>query len=267
MTLAQGARIIGVDSTRFSRMETGSYRLTADQVERLLKEYGRADDVTVRALRQAAESSLVRGWWDAFEDVIHPKLRDFIALEAEATTIKSHHGVLVPGLFQTPEYVRDMMGFSQEDMTTPRIEAVTSVRLSRKSVLTRTNAPQVQAIIPEVALCRTTDNPIVMRHQVRYLLDCAMLPNVHLMLMPLRAANVPALNANFSVMEFAPPWPRCAYMEHDRGGEFLEEADDVRGVTSQFQRLTEHAWDPDKTVRYFHDYLEGAPHEEPHQSR
>jgi len=105
--------------------------------------------------------------------------RLFVTHETTAIALHAFELGLVPGLLQTPDYARTLlgspMGVSEEE-TDRRVTA----RLERQAVLDRTEPPPPMywVVIDEAVLRRPVGGPEVMRAQVEHLIEMARRPNV-----------------------------------------------------------------------------------------
>lgn len=88
------------------------------------------------ALARKANRRRRQGWWNQYSSVLDDTYRDYIALEAMAESIRTFQAQLVPGLLQTPEYIRAVTVASRQWETADEIEKFVQVRLARQQRLT-----------------------------------------------------------------------------------------------------------------------------------
>ena len=86
-----------------------------------------------------------KGWWEGYSDVSSAEYREFIGLEAEASSVAVWHVEVVTGLLQTERYARALMTeYSQVEPIAPAIiERRVELRMRRKDVLTQTPPPDL----------------------------------------------------------------------------------------------------------------------------
>jgi len=76
--------------------------------------------------------------------------------------------VLVPGLFQTPEYARAVLS-TRPHTTSDELESLVAARLARQVVLDRKDLPLLRVVLDEGVLHRPVGTPEVMGAQLRRL--------------------------------------------------------------------------------------------------
>lgn len=136
-------------------------------------------------VRQTGGTSLYKNWgkWIDIERVA-------IMLFYWATT-------LIPGMFQTEAYAREVLGRTPSDEP---LDARLAERMKRKEVLSRPHAPVVNVIISEAALHRCVGGPEIMREQLLYLADIPY-PKVTIQVIPAEIAAHPGLEGAGSIAE------------------------------------------------------------------
>jgi len=126
--------------------------------------------------------------------------RPWLIEEQEATSLKSYEPILVPGLFQTEAYARAVLQ-SEPGITATQVEERVSARLERKSILTRSDPPQITAILDEGVLQRPVGSPEIMREQLEHLLALAQYPHITLQIVPYTAQALFGLAGGFIIAE------------------------------------------------------------------
>ncbi len=250
---------MGWDATRLSRVERGLYRVSADEVHKLADAYAVDDAAAVDELARAAETPPGTGWWAPYIGRFSQAYLDYIELEAEATAIKMYHPAVIPGLFQSPGYVRELMAKSLPTFSRERAEMLVNVRIARQEVLARTDPPvTVHALIPESALHAECDGgPAVMRDQVRRLLDLAEAPNITLQLVPLTVHPALSGSGAVTILAFRHPWTPVASLDNPLGGNHLEGPEQITSMESVFQQGVDLALPAEETRDKLEEYLEG----------
>jgi hypothetical protein len=204
-TGGQVSRGIGWSPTKISRAESGHESIPAAEVEKLLDFYGVEDPHRGRLL-ELAEDATQRGWWEDYADAITPEYVDFIGLEAEAVSSLQWQADVVPGLFQTEDYARQIIAaFRTVVPTTPPtvFDRFVRVRMRRQERLTHEPVLQLSVVLDEAVLLRRIGDREVMRAQLERLVDAADLPHVDLRIMPLDR-EIALGGASFVIMSFGP---------------------------------------------------------------
>ena len=123
-------------------------------------------------------------------------LRDWIIFEREATLLRWFQPLLVPGLLQTEAYARSVLEWGGL-LDPAEVEQRVASRMERQAILAKPRPPTVIAIIDEGVLHRLVGTPAVMADQCAHLLASAVLPNVHLHVVPAAAGAHPGLAGPF----------------------------------------------------------------------
>jgi hypothetical protein len=180
-----------------------------------------------------------------------------VDLESAASLIRTYEGQLVPGLLQTEDYMRAVIGGAQLDESPEEGERRVALRMGRQTLLSRRDAPRLWAVIDEAALRRPVGSPEVMRGQPERLIDAAKLANVVLQILPFGAGAHPAMVGAFSILRFADQeLPDVVYVEHLTNALYLDRRDDVNRYLHVMDRISMGAAPPDKTVDILHKILQ-----------
>ena len=202
-TGSQISRDIGWSPTKMSRAESGHESIPASEVEKLLDFYGVEDPLRGRLL-DLAEEATQRGWWEDYADAVTAEYLEFIGLEAGAVSSLQWQTDVIPGLFQTEAYAKQLSAAWQTVVpTTPPSVAdrFVRVRMRRQERLTHEPVLQLSVVLDEAVLLRRVGDRGVMRAQLERLAEVADLPNVDLRIMPLNR-DIALLGGSFVIMSF-----------------------------------------------------------------
>jgi hypothetical protein len=168
------------------------------------------------------------GWWHRYGDVLPQWFRAYVDLEQAATIIRTYEGQFIPGLLQTDDYARAVMGRGMDEEPSG-IERRVELRHARQGLLTRPDPPRLWAVVDEAALRRPVGGPEVMPAQIERLIEATELPNVTLQVLRFGAGAHPAMVGAFSILRFGDDdLPDVVYLEHLTGAIYLDKRDDVR---------------------------------------
>lgn len=182
--------ILGVDQSTISRWETGKRKIGTVDLTRFMVKCGASQEeireltemLTVRLVAEVDEEV----WTSASPTDRSRLINALFRAEENAQRITYVAGLVVPGLFQTADYIRHIM--ERDNIPSSDVLARVRERVGRREIITRRNKPvHVDAFIDEAVIRRGTGGPRVMHEQLGYLLDLAQLPNVNLRLVPLAA--------------------------------------------------------------------------------
>ena len=202
-TGGQVSRGIGWSPTKISRAESGHESIPPSEVQKLLDFYGVEDPLRGRLL-ELAEDATQRGWWEDYADALTPESLEFIGLEAEAVSSLQWQADVIPGLFQTEDYARQLITAYQTVVSTtpPSIfDRFVQARMRRQERLTHEPVLQLSVVLDEAVLLRRVGDRGVMRAQLARLADVADMPNVNLRVMPLDR-EIGLLAGSFVIMSF-----------------------------------------------------------------
>jgi hypothetical protein len=228
ITREQAGERIRASEWKIHRLENGQVGFKERDVVDLLHFYGVTDAAEIDAVLELARETNDTGWWHHYGDVLPQWFRAYVDLEQAATLIRAYEGQLVPGLLQTRDYMRAVMGGALDEAPAD-IERRVEVRLARQALLSRSGPPRLWAVVDEAALRRPIGGPQVMRAQLERLIECTQLPSVVLQILPFGAGAHPAMVGAFSILRFADDdLPDVVYLEHLTGAMYLDKRDDVR---------------------------------------
>lgn len=250
------ARHIGIDATRLGRIERGRHRITPDQISGLLDFYGITDEKVHEELRNASQEDPTSHWWYAYRKDIPSVLMDFVAMENEATKIKTAASCGVPGLLQAPSYAREMQETSLTSSTEGNSEKFFSVRMHRQQVINRPSLPvSLEAIVTEASLSVEAKS---MSDQIRHLLTVDSQPNVNIRVLANSAPIGCLPMSTFTMMEFAYPWPSTVHLESYYGGSLDDDPVMVENIKEFFSEMEKNALPVGETRDFLKNLLRRA---------
>ncbi|WP_327417259.1 DUF5753 domain-containing protein [Streptomyces sp. NBC_01233] len=223
----------------------------------LAAKYGVTDEAAIAEVAAAAAEPPGTGWWSSYP--VAQAYRDFVELEADAEKIRIVNPVVIPGPVQTHGYAREIITRSANAGAERRAEQLVSIRMARQEVLYRPDKPvQLHALIPQSALHAEFDTaPVVMKEQIRKLLDVAELPNVTLQIIPLNAHPAFVSNGAMTILTFQHPWAPVVSIDNPMGGDHSEDKDQVAYLEAVFEQTATIAHSVDRSRDVLVEHLEG----------
>jgi transcriptional regulator with XRE-family HTH domain len=235
-----------------SYWETGKRVPTTEDVASYLTAVGvtATDRETVLDLARGATET---DWLTTGIPGVSQQLAGVLECERSASAITEWSIGTIPGLLQTADYARAIIGSSSPDA-----EAKVSLRLSRRDALTRPRDPvRLTALLSEMALRQVIGGTEVMADQLRYLLQAAELPTVTLQVIPIGAGGWhPGLAGPFVLYDF-PAAPSIVHLEHHRNGAFVYDSEDVAAYNDARDKVREAAMSPDDSTGLIADVVNG----------
>lgn len=177
---AEAAKRAGLSPAKISRVETGAFMPTPQQVDKLCRVYKAPADVrqelvqTIRDLREATHSARVtlqRGGWQMQERIGR--------IEAASSLLRSFSSDTVIGLIQAESYIRAMLS---QFMGGEDLEHLVEARLDRQAVLN--SEREFRLVMAEGALRWNVGGPKVMLDQLTHLIEVSRRKNVQLGVIP-----------------------------------------------------------------------------------
>ncbi|ASO18070.1 hypothetical protein AHOG_02030 [Actinoalloteichus hoggarensis] len=159
--------------------------------------------------------------WYVSQSHIPDQISMLAMYEQEAESITAVSLVLIPGLLQTRDYARAIIG-----SMIPDPEARVVARMGRQDILNRESPVRMTAVLDEAVLTRAIGGPQVMAAQLRHLLRRMESGAVDVRVLPFSTGVHGSLSGPFDVLEFPDASP-IIYLESLGRGEFVDEEDDV----------------------------------------
>jgi transcriptional regulator with XRE-family HTH domain len=266
MTQARVARLIGKSRMDISKLENGQSADTAN-VLNLLEALGVGDDRRT-ALTAIARDACELGWWDSVKH-IGERQALYANLEAGAATIVKYEQTALPGLLQTPDYVRalTMVGAAIEPVS-GTIDGILAGRAGRQRNLRRPGAPLVEIIVDESAVHRHAAPAGVVKRQLRHLVGAAKggQPNVTLRILPVQAQfrDFAVPRCAFSIYTYTytypdPGDPRVVAIDTVTDDMIVTSEAQVSAYERMYERLAEAALTPEESAKLLTEVGDAFP--------
>lgn len=239
------ARALTWSKSKVSRIETAAVTVTPDDVRALLGLYDVLTD-EVEQLVTLAREDKQPGWWRQYSEVLPREFEGFLGLESEAARILAYESEVVPGLLQTEDYAKRVLGQHPLTVMPYEVERSTQLRKARQSRLTSDDPVELDAVVNEGALRRMVGGQGVMRDQLSHLVTILELPNVTVRVLPFAAGEHPATHGAFSVLKFPDPDdPHIVHLDVLTTSYYLNDLREVGAYQLAHDRLRELALGPD----------------------
>ncbi len=252
LSTAVAAEALDCTKGKISRIENGRVPLRTPDLVALLDTYGVRDAATLQRLTTLARTANRRrrdGWWNQYGQVLADTYRDYIALEAVSESIKTFQCQLVPGLLQTPAYVRAVTVASRAWHSPEEIEQFVQVRLARQERLTNDPRLTMWAVVTEGVLLQQVGGPTVMRAQLEHLAAIAEEPNVTVQVLPFSRGAHAGMFGPYLLLSF----PQVSALdvvraENPTGAVWLEREPEVARYRELFADARTSALSPAESV-------------------
>jgi transcriptional regulator with XRE-family HTH domain len=237
----QAAAFLDADRARISNIEAGRIDVSRNRLYKVLREYDCPPGPYFDGLMAMAQAN-GKGWWEGFADVIGPAARDLAELESRSTVLRTHGPMVIPGMLQTEEYARAVLGITESDPQ--RADRYAEFRMARQRVLTGDSPVTYRAIVHESALHTRVGGSAVMRRQLVRLMEVSRLPNVTVQVYPFEAGIYAAHSRSFVIFGGDAPELDTVYLEHPTKSLFLWDGAQLDEYAKMFERLSELALAP-----------------------
>lgn len=224
---------IGVSHASVNRTELGSRKANPEEVIALCGLYGITGKQRERLVERSRGDGAQQPWVDSSSNGI-PDLSALVELEMEASEIKHVALAVVPGLLQTPDYAHNVIAAGKHP---PHVaESLVRTRISRQSLLSQPEAPEVSFILDELVLRRPVGGSEIMRDQLDQLLRVGKRANVTIRVVPWEAGAHQGMDGAFVLMRFPEREPHV-YVGSRRGALFLSKPEQVELHSRAFEDL------------------------------
>ena len=160
---------------------------------------------------------------------------EWIDSERRATSLRSWEPLLIPGLLQTADYARAILGADPETPEDQLDELVTA-RLERQKIFDRPTPPTLWAVLDEAVLHRLIGSRKIMYDQLLHLADTSCRSNITVQIVPAEIGAHAGLLGGFAIASFDNA-PGTVYMESPDQGQTTELPPVVRRVSLTFDTL------------------------------
>lgn len=201
LTIEEVAQRLECSATKISRLETAGRKAIPRDVRDLCGIYGVTDQAEVDALMDLARQGRQPGWWDPYSD-LGELVGPYIGLEQVAVAITAFSMYYVPGLLQTPDYARVLIGGIEQNMDPRILSERVEARMLRQQRLEADNRPRYRALLDEAVLHRLVGGPAVMAAQLGKILEYQAAGKAVVQVIPFSVGAHAASDSNFEFLEF-----------------------------------------------------------------
>ncbi|MEU4686583.1 helix-turn-helix domain-containing protein [Streptomyces xinghaiensis] len=229
LTQRQVADTMEWSPSKLIRIEAGEVAITVNDLKALLAEYTITDRRKTEELLQLARGSRKMPFSE-YRDVFGKEFLSFLALEASASIIRGFHFFVIPGLFQTEEYIRALSKETSRGISQERLDRLVEARLARQELLEGEEGPQIFMVLDESVIRRQVGGPGVMRNQLERLADLASRPRITIQILPFSVGAHQGLLGPYTLFEFSEDgMPDSVYLENARGDSYASNDPEITG--------------------------------------
>ncbi|MFD8794821.1 helix-turn-helix domain-containing protein [Streptomyces vinaceus] len=193
------ARSALMSPSKLSKIENANLLPSATDVERILTAIGVSDAIKAEYTQAARAATTEATAWRLLKRAgIHKGQQAAKALEAQMTTLRLFQPSLVPGLLQTPEYIRAIL--QRHDLSEDALTRTISGRLERQAVLFD-SSKNLRFVITEPVLRWRIVPPPMMAAQLDRIVSMSRLAHVDIRVVPLSAQQTDIANHAFVIRD------------------------------------------------------------------
>ncbi|MCX5075077.1 helix-turn-helix domain-containing protein [Streptomyces sp. NBC_00513] len=193
------ARSAVMSASKLSKIETAKVAPSVADVERILTAIGVSDEVKAEYLEVVrAAATEITAWRLIRRMGVHKAQQQTRALEAQMTSLRLFQPALIPGLLQTPEYIRAIL--SRHNLGEDVLSRTISARIERQQAL-YDSTKELEFVITESALRWRIVSAARMAEQADRLVSLSRLPSIDIRIVPLGARQRDIANHAFAIRD------------------------------------------------------------------
>lgn len=246
MTIRDLAAQLGTNNAKLSRFETGNKAPAPEDVASILQALqmtGAERDRLIEMARDADESN----WLNPGASTYQQELTTFMEFERAATKVFELCVSVLPGLLQTRDYARAVMG----GMPPAEVETRVTLRIGRREVLEEAPKHKFTFVIAEGALREPLGGYAVLLEQLRQIVElCSKHSGVAVHVLPSGAMKWnPSHAGAFLLYDFEKASP-IVHLEHYASSSFLHGAKTVEAYKQAVSQLLEISLGEGESVEF-----------------
>lgn len=223
-----------MSTSKLSKIETGKVTPSAADTERILTAVGVSDEVKAEYLEVArAWATEATAWRLVRRMGVHKAQEQTRSLEAQMAVLRLFQSALIPGLLQTPEYIRAIL--VRHDLGEEVLTRTIATRIDRQQVLYE-SAKELNFVITEPVLRWLIVSAAKMSEQLDRLISLSRLPNIDIRVVPLSVPQDDIANHAFVIRD-----DRTVTVETIHAEMIVTEPRDVSLYVQKFGRFASKA--------------------------
>ncbi|WP_228718428.1 helix-turn-helix domain-containing protein [Kitasatospora acidiphila] len=253
MTMGEVAAHLHCGQPKVSKIESGHQSVRPLDLDLMLTLYGVEDPPTREAFVRLSRQVRQQDWWSSQGPLLWEDLKDYLTLEADSSLTRTYEFHVLPGLLQTPDYMREVF---RPNRSLREIDVMMETRQKRQDFFIA-RGTRVRLIIDVAALHRVVGSSKIMHAQLDRVLDMAQMPNLSIQVLPLRVPmQVPGQYAPYTIFTMAEaPHAEYVWLEHLTGATVLEREQDVTRYKQAWDDHTAAASPPGESLKYISEVM------------
>ena len=192
-----------------------------------------------------------KDWWGPPTGVAHRRQEEVLTAEAWAVSIRTWQPLTVPGLCQTREYARALIG-KAIGLEPDVMEGRAILRSQRRQILSGDDAPRYAVVLGQAALSEQVGDSRVMRGQIQSLIEMTRAPRATIHILP---SHWGGPGPGFHLYELPGSVSPIVEVESMIDNRFEENPGEAAAYTKLFAKFLANALDEQESVKSLREAL------------
>ncbi|MFJ7996787.1 helix-turn-helix domain-containing protein [Streptomyces sp. NPDC096310] len=242
-TSREASRLLGIDHTKISHMETARFGVSAERIRALACAYECDDQEYIDGLIRISEDR-TKGWWLEYRESLPADFLDIAELEHHCHGLRTYQIAHIPGLLQTEEHINAIFTEADPPLLGSALENRIGHRMRRQAVLDREWPPRFEAVIHEAALRMQFGGRKVAGAQLEHLLAMSERPHVAIHVIPFSAGGFAGSGQSIFYAQGDVPSLDTVQLDATHGVHFLDSPTQLRNYRNLLDRMKAKALSP-----------------------
>ncbi|MEW2046453.1 helix-turn-helix transcriptional regulator [Streptomyces sp. NPDC005476] len=247
----EAAALLGTDAGRLSQIESGVAGVSEETVRRLVAHYACTDPELIGALVTMA-TERTHGWWEAYRGKLPTAFLDLSELEYHATYYWDVSFLHIPGLLQTEEYARRILGHRVPELPVAELDLRVQHRLERRVILEGAQPTPYTAVIHEAALRIRVGDRASARSQLARIIELSEGNHLTVRIVPFDLDEFAGADSAMVYVGGVVPKLDTVVRDAPHGTAFIDSAAQLDCFRTLFHRMEAVSLDPKRSRDFIH---------------
>lgn len=247
----EAAALLGANSAQMSHIEFGIAGVSEERLRRLASHYSCTDGELIEAL-VAMATDRTRGWWEEYRGLLPASFLDLSELEHHATYRWDVDFLHVPGLLQTEDYARGILGYRVPELPASELDLRVRHRLERRVILEGPQPTPYEAVIHESALRIRVGDHTAARVQLTHILDASEADHVTVRVIPFDLDGFAGADSAMVYAGGTVPKLDTVVRDSPQGAGFIDSEAQLGAFRTLFRRMEVASLEPDRSRDFIH---------------
>ncbi|MEU2583219.1 helix-turn-helix transcriptional regulator [Streptomyces avermitilis] len=245
----EAASLLGTDAGRLSQIESGVAGVSEETVRRLAAHYACTDAELTSALTAMA-TERTHGWWEEYRGSLPTAFLDLSELEHHATHYWEVSFLHIPGLLQTEDYARQILGHRVPELPPAELDLRVQHRMARRVILEQPTP--YKAVIHEAALRIKVGDRTAARVQLSGLLDLSERDHITMRVIPFDLEGFAGADSTMVYVGGAVPQLDTVVRDGPHGTAFIDSEAQLGRFRTLFHRMEAASLTPERSRDFIH---------------